>query len=320
MATEILQKLLENDVLTEDTKASIKTALETVIQEATDKARAEVTEELTARFAEDFVKERDTLIESVDEMVAKAVEEYTAQAGKSLQEHIESHKADIEAFRDLEAESAARLVEARAELVESTKTDIKVLVEKLDTFLDTAIAEEFEEMREDLVESQRQAMGAKIFEGFRAEFEQYYVQSTGIAGKVDQLAEQVKATTAENESLKESLAAITRTQTLATVLAPLEGKSRQVMETILTTVATDKLQETYERFIDRVIKEGAAAPEAGQQSEKEIKQVLAESKVDPKTVTLKTGDTPIKKPVVTESVVGLSEADKKRLLQSAGLM
>ena len=319
MATEILQKLLENDVLTEDTKASIKTALETVIQEAADKARAEVTEELTARFAEDFVKERDTLIESVDEMVAKAVEEYTAAAGKSLQEHIESHKTDIEAFRDLEAEQAARLVEARSELVESTKTDIKNLVEKLDTFLDTAIAEEFDEMREDLVESQRQAMGAKIFEGFRAEFEQYYVQSTGIAGKIDQLAEQVKATTAENESLKESLAAVTRTTTMATVLAPLEGKSRQVMETILATVATDKLQETYERFIDRVIKEGAVAPDAGQQSEKETK-VLAESKVDPKTVTLKTGDTAAKKSVVTESAAGLTDADKKRLLQSAGLM
>jgi len=320
MATEILKQLLENDVLTEDTKASISAAVETVIQEATEKARAEVTEELTARFAEDFVKERDTLIESVDEMVAKAVEEYTTKAATQLSEHIESHKADIEAFRDLEAEQAARLVEARSELVESTKTDIKVLVEKLDKFLDTAIAEEFEEMREELVESQRQAMGAKIFEGFRAEFEQYYVQSTGIASKIDQLAEQVKATTAENESLKESLAAVTRTQTLATVLAPLEGKSRQVMETILTTVATDKLQETYERFIDRVIKEGAAAPEAGQQSEKETKEVLAESKVDPKTVTLKTGDTTIKKPVVTESVAGLTEADKKRLLATAGLM
>ena len=319
MATEILQKLLENDVLTEETKTSIKTALETVVQEAVEKARTEVTEELTARFAEDFVKERDTLIESVDEMVAKAVEEYTTAAGKSLSEHIESHKTDIEAFRDLEAEQAARLVEARSDLVESTKTDIKNLVEKLDTFLDTAIAEEFDEMREDLVESQRQAMGSKIFEGFRAEFEQYYVQSTGIAGKIDQLAEQVKATTAENEGLKESLAAVTRTTTMATVLAPLEGKSRQVMETILATVATDKLQETYERFIDRVIKEGAGAPDAGQQSEKETK-VLAESKVDPKTVTLKTGDTAAKKSVVTESAAGLSDADKKRLLQSAGLM
>jgi hypothetical protein len=255
----------------------------------------------------------------VDEMVTKAVEEYATSAGKSLHEHIESHKADIEAFRDLEAEQAARLVEARSELVESTKTDILTLVEKLDTFLDMVVAEEFAEMREDLVESQRQAMGSKIFEGFRAEFEQYYVQSTGIAGKIDQLAEQVKSTAAENAGLKESLAAVTRTTTMATVLAPLEGKSRQVMETILATVATDKLQETYERFIDRVIKEGATAPDAGQQSEKETK-VLAESKVDPKTVTLKTGDTAAKKSVVTESAAGLSDADKKRLLQSAGLM
>lgn len=320
MATEILQKLLENDVLTEDTKTSIKAALDTIVQEATEQARTAVTEELTARFAEDFVKERDTLIESIDEMVAKAVEEYTTNAGKSLQEHIESHKSDIEAFRDLEAEAAAKLVEAREELVSATKTDIKNLVEKLDVFLDAAITEEFEEMKEDLVESQRQSFGVKIFEGFRNEFEQFYVQSTGIAGQLEALTAQSKAAAAENEQLKESLAAITRTQTLSTVLAPLEGKSRQVMETILSTVATDKLQETYERFIDRVIKEGADnTAQTGTPSEKETKEVLAESKVDPKTVTLKTGDTTAKKSVVTESV-GLSDSDKKRLLASAGLV
>jgi len=318
MATEIFQKLLENDVLNEDTRASIKTALETIIQEAKDQARAEVTEELTARFSEDFVKERDTLIESIDEMVSKAVIEHTEQAGKSLSEHIESHEADIAAFRDLEAEQATRLVESRQELVESTKKDIKVLVEKLDAFLDTAIIEEFEEIKEDLVESQRLALGSKIFEGFRAEFEQFYLQSTGVASKVTELSEQVKAAQAENEGLKESLAAVTRTTTMSTVLSSLEGKSRKVMETILATVATDKLQETYERFIDRVIKEGATAPVAGTKSEKETKEVLAESKVDPKTVTLKTGDTKAKQAVVTESV-GLSEADKKRLLATAGL-
>ena len=320
MVTELLQKLLENDVLTEDTKSSIKATFETVIQEAKDQARAEVTEELTARFAEDFVKERDTLIESIDEMVSKAVEEHVEQSGKSLNEHIESHKLDIEAFRDLEAEHATRLVEARQELVEATKTDIKVLVEKLDTFLDTVVAEEFAEMREDLVESQRQALGSKIFEGFRNEFEQFYVQSTGIAGKVAELTEQVKSAAAENSQLKESLAAVTRTTTMTTVLSSLEGKSRKVMETILATVATDKLQETYERFIDRVIKEGAdeSAGKSGTQSEKESKQVLAESKVDPKTVKLRTGDTTAKKAVVTESV-GMSERDKQRLLASAGL-
>lgn len=320
MVTELLKKLLENDVLTEDTKSSIKATFETVIHEAKEQARSEVTEELTAKFAEDFVKERDTLIESIDEMVTKAVETYTTQAGTSLKEHIESHKADIDAFRNLEAEYASRLVEAREQMVESTRGDIKVLVEKLDKFIEDAITAEFTEIREDLVESQRNALGAKLFEGFRAEFEQVYVQSTGIAGQLSTLTAQAKAAALENEQLKESLQAVTRTQTMATVLAPLEGKSRQVMETILTTVATDKLQETYDRFLDRVIKESTEkSVKAGTKSEKESQRVLAESKVDPKTVALKTGDTMVKKPVVTESV-GLSESDKKRLLASAGLM
>lgn len=320
MVTELLQKLLENDVLTEDTKSSIKATFETVITEAKEQARVEVTEQLTAQFAADFVKERDTLIESIDELVTKAVEEYSAQAGQTLSEHITAHKADIEAFRDLETETAALIVESREQLVESTKHDIKTLVEKLDTFLDSAVAQEFTEIREELVESQRSALGAKIFEGFRNEFEQYYAQSTGITGKLDQMTKQVTATAAENAQLKESLQAITREQTLSTVLSPLEGKSRKVMETILQTVATDKLQETYDRFLDRVIKEGVEqSTQIGSKSEKETKEVLAESKVDPKKVTLRTGNTADKKPVINESV-GLSDTDKRRLLQTAGLM
>ena len=321
MVTELLQKLLENDVLTEDTKSSIKATFETVIQEAKEQARSEVTEELTARFAEDFVKERDTLVESIDEMINKAIEEYSQQVGNSLNEHIEAHKTDIEAFRDLELEHATRLVETREELVQSTKTDIKTLVEKLDAFLDTVVDAEFAEIREDLLESQRTALGAKIFEGFRDEFEQYYARTTGVADQLAKLSAQAKAAEEENENLKESLNNITRTQTLTTVLTPLTGKSRSVMETILATVATDKLQETYDRFIDRVIKEGVQerTPQAGTQSEKEPKEVLAESKVDPKSVKLRTGDTVAKKAVVTEGV-GLTESDKKRLLQSAGLL
>lgn len=322
MTTALLQKLLENDVLTEDTKTSIVATFDTVITEAKEQARVEVTEELTAKFAEDFVKERDALVESIDELVTKAIAEHVAQSGTTLREHIESHKADIEAFRDLQAEQAEKLVEARESMVSSTKGDIKTLVEKLDVFLDKMVAEEFAEIREELVESQRNAMGAKIFEGFRNEFEQYYVQSTGIAGRVDKLTSELKAAAAKNSELQESLQSITRTQTLAATLAPLEGQSRKVMETILATVATDKLQETYDRFIDRVIKESAGKPAGvGTQSEKETQKVLAESKVDPKTVTLVTGNTDTaKKKIVTESVVTMSAEDKRRLLQSAGIV
>jgi hypothetical protein len=310
MATEVLKQLLESEVLTDETRASIKEAFDAVINEAREQARTEVESELTAKFADEFVKDRDALIESVDALIAKQVDQ-----------HIEQSKAEIESFRNLEAESAASIVEAREALVEQSKADLKVLIEKVDAFLDRVIEEEFEEIKEDLVEAQRLGLGQKIFEGFRKEFEQLYLHETGISAQFAKMQKQLKESQQRARELQESLQEVTRENTMAKVLSSLEGKPRQVMETILSSVATNKLQETYEKFIDRVLMENAEkSAKVGDNSEKE-KEVLAESKVDPKTVSLKTGDEPeTKKGVRVMENAKLSEDDKRQLLRSAGLI
>jgi hypothetical protein len=312
MSVEVLKSLFESELLTDDTKVSIKEAFEQVITEAKETAYVEVTQELTEKFAKEYVADRDTLIESVDQLVTAA-----------LTKHITEHKADLESFRDLEAESATRLVEAKEELAVTVKEDFKALIEKLDSFLDIAITEEFEEIKADLVESQRNALGAKLFEGFRSEFEQFYVQQTGIAGQLEKLTSALQESQAENAALKKSLNESQRAAKMSTILSSLGGKPKQVMETILATVATDKLQETYDRYIDRVITEGAASARSlvgSEETEKET-QVLSESKVDPRKLELKSGDTQRStKRIVNESISGLSDEEKRRLLASAGLI
>lgn len=315
MPSEVLKQLLSSEVLTEETKTSISSAFQTVLAEAKEAARAEVTEEVTANLTEDFVRDRDALVESVDALVTTA-----------LQEHIASHQADFEAFRDVEAEAARVVVEAKQKMVSRSKKDLKALVEKLDVFLDRAIDAEFSEIREELVESQRSALGLKIFEGFKSEFEQLYAHQTGIAGQLSRMKSQLSVTQLENKKLQESLSSATRAQALQTVLAPLTGKSRQVMETILSTVATERLQETYGRFVGRVIDErGGNTTQAhlqeGTVSEKE-NQVLAEQVKDPKFAVLKTGDEADKKRVrVNEGAQQTMHSDeKRRLMRQAGLI
>lgn len=313
MSVEVLKKLFESEVLTDETKSSIKEAFEQLVTEAQETATATVTQELTEKFAREYVADRDSLIESVDQLVTE-----------SIAAHIAAHKADIESFRDLEAEHAQRIVEAKEELGVTVKADFKMLVEKLDSFLDIIIAEEFEEIRADLVESQRNALGAKMFEGFRSEFEQFYVQKTGISGQLEQKTSALQEARTENAALKKSLNEAQRAAKLNTILSSLEGKPKQVMETILTTVSTDKLQETYDRFIDRVITEGAtngSAKVGSMETEKET-QVLSESKVDPRKMELKSGDTPrtSRRVVQESSTTGMSDEEKRRLLASAGLI
>lgn len=312
MSVEVLKQILENDVLTEDTKSSIKTAFDIMLTEARQIARAEVEQEVTTKLTEEFERDRATLIESIDSAITEAL---TAQL-------TEQHAA-LSAYRDVEVDAAEALVEARTKLTAETKAEVRALIESLDTFLDEAVDREFHDLRDSLVEAQRSNMGMAIYEGFKEVFEGLYVSKTGIATKMGRLANRLEATSYENQQLKESIQQITRDQTLTRVLSPLEGKPRQVMETILSTVSTDRLEETYGRFIDRVLSaDGASASSLteGKRSEKEV-QVLAEGQLDPNTVSLKTGDEPeTKKRVLTEGSTGLTEEDKRRLLKTAGLI
>ena len=104
---ELLQKLLEAEVLTEETKKELKTAFETKLNEAVEAAKAEAAADVRAELTEQWVNERDALVEAVD-----------AKVGDYLDGEIEELKADIERFRDLEAEAAEKLVEAKALMAE----------------------------------------------------------------------------------------------------------------------------------------------------------------------------------------------------------
>jgi Asp-tRNA(Asn)/Glu-tRNA(Gln) amidotransferase C subunit len=92
---------------------------------------------------------------------------------------------------------------------------------------------------------------------------------------------------------------MSRDKKLKEVLAPLSGRTKDVMEAILKNVDTEQLDEAYKTFIGRVIRESEATS-----SEKEDK-VLAEgaskkpvvTKTVVETAIVKTGDTE----VVTES-------------------
>src|ERR1035441_7675610 len=99
---EILTKLLSSELLSEEAKAEISTKWTTLVEEHKASIREEVTLEVRAEIAEQWASERDTLIENVETFVAKKLDEEVAEL-----------KADIERFRDLEAEYAEKMVEEK---------------------------------------------------------------------------------------------------------------------------------------------------------------------------------------------------------------
>jgi hypothetical protein len=264
MYDEILAKLLSSDLLTEETKAEVSAEFTSLLEQAVTTARAEAEVTIRAELTEQFNTERELLAEAVD----TKVQEF-------LTKEVTELKEDIESFRDLEAEFAEKLVDARKEIAEGVKGDMAQLIDQLDDFLDTCLTKEVEELKESIAEVNRNQTGLRIFEAFQSQIKALMVDD----GTADALAAAKSELEKTNKTLAETANALEkakRDQKMAEVLEPLSGRSREIMEAILKNKPTDKLAEEYKTYIPRVLHDSSTGVE--NESEKEsVTPVLAES-------------------------------------------
>jgi len=256
---ELLQKLLEADVLSEETKTELESAFKIKMDEALDTAKAEATADVRADLTEQWVGERDQLIEAVD-----------AKVTEFLSKEVDELKEDIERFRDLEAEYAEKLIEAKAAMSDELKDDLLELVEKVDAFLEIRLGAEIDELREDLNNVRKNDFGRRVFEAFADEFTVNYADKDSAENTLRETTERLNDVQAALEESENQRKAVERKITMESVLSPLAGRKREVMEAILRNVETESLVEGYKTFIGRVLRET-------DDSEKE-NTVLAEKK------------------------------------------
>lgn len=266
---EILQKLLSSELLSEDAKAEISSQWTAAVETYKQTVREEVTGEVRAEIAEMWATEKDALVEKVDSFVA----------GK-LAEEIEELKADIERFRDLEAEYAEKIVEEKHAMAEQLSQELDQLVDKMDAFFELRLSEEFQELREDLEVVKQNEFGRKIFEAFATEFGRSYVDEDSIQSKLSAAVAKLADAEKTIGKLEEAQAKMVREAKLEKILAPLNGKKREQMAFVLQNVETARLEEAYNHFIGRVLKEEAAPTAAASEAKPEEKtaaQALTES-------------------------------------------
>ena len=250
---EILQKLLSSELLSEDAKAEISTKWTSAVETYKSTVREEVTMEVRAEIAEQWASERDALIENVETFVAKKLDEEVAEL-----------KADIERFRDLEAEYAEKIVEEKHAMAETLSEELEQLINKMDAFFELRLTEEFEELREDLEVVKQNEFGRRIFEAFATEFNKSYVDEDSIQSKLAAATAKLEDAAATIAQLEEAQAEMVRESKLEKILAPLSGKKREQMAFVLANVETSRLEEAFNHFIGRVLKEDSSVqPEAG---------------------------------------------------------
>ena len=306
---ELLQKLLEAEILSEDTKKELEEALKNQLDEAVAAAKENAAADVRAELTEQWIQEKDTLIEAIDTKV-----------GEYLEQEIEELKEDIDRFRDLEAEYAEKLVEAKAAMADELQADLTELVEKIDSFLEIRLSAEIDELREDIEVVRENEFGRKIYEAFAEEFMKEYADDESAELTLREAEERLADTEQALEEAERRLATMERKDKMAKVLSPLRGKQREVMEAILKNVDTEALEEGYNTFIGRVLSKTSVTEDAAD-SEKEDK-VLAESEVKKeKPVTegvIKTGD---KEEVLEEGAPVKTETDRlAHLRRLAGII
>lgn len=267
---EILQKLLQSDLLSEETKTEISEQWTASVETFKNTVRQEVSDEVRLQLSEQWLTERDALVEKVDTFMTEA-----------LVKEITELKADIERFRDLEAEYAEKIVEEKHRLAVEVAEELDQLVDKIDAFLEVRLNAEIGELAEDLKIVKQNEFGRQIYESFAHVFASVHVDEDSASGQLKiaqtQLEEAKKALAAADEERNR----LVRESKLEKLLSPLSGKKREQMEIVLKNIETERLEESYKFFIGRILKEDAAPAET-----------LKEGAQGKKT-TVVTGDAPV---------------------------
>jgi len=246
---EILKKLLESDVLSEETKAELQTQFKAAADAYLAEERSKLEAEVKAQLTEEFVKAREELTAAVD-----------AKVDAFLKAEFDELKEDINKFRDLEVEYAEKLVEEKEALAKQLGEELDQLVDKLDAFLEVRLDEELAELKEDIDQVKRLEFGRRIFEAMEEEFKKH--RATDLTSVESELAETKDALADAKKRLSDmerAAVAEARTTKMDELLSPLSGTAKEQMKLILSNVATEKLDEAYKVYLSRVLKESVVA-------------------------------------------------------------
>ena len=198
-----LKALLESQVLSDDSKEQLTQAF----NEAVD-----------ARVDEQLQESRQSMVKATLEIVDEAV----AEALAPIQEEVRD-------ARTLEARYVEKVV-AFKEQYEAKQTEL------LQQMVAESVAEEIEEMRDDIQEGKKFEFAKQVFEAFKETYDRM-----GFSEEDRNLAEELDQTKTELETFK-------RESVMSNVLEGLSGKKRAIASTLLEGVPADKIQSKFDEF------------------------------------------------------------------------
>jgi hypothetical protein len=321
IATELREEFAERY---ENDKAQIVEAMDTMIGDVIAKELEEFQAD-KASLAEDRVAYRKHMKEHAGVLDEFVMETLRKEINELREDRVAQDKnmAQLEGFvleqltKELNEfhEDKRSLVEAKVKMIKEGKAAIeetkqkfvKNAAEKVNSVLENAIKSELTTLREDIQVAKENTFGRKIFETFAAEFMSSYLnegtevaklnkQIKEISSKLDeanqtvaekdvQLAESARKARIEADKAE-------RKNIMNEMMSPLSKQQREIMNALLESVTTDKLQSAFNKYLPSVLKEDAKKPEKKVLSEnsKEItgnKQAVSEGTQSAEIINLR---------------------------------
>ena len=207
--------------------------------------------------------------------------------GKLEQFVVEALAQEITEFtqdkKDL-AETKVRLVrEGREEIKKVKQQFVQRAAQMVESVVTQNLNSEIHALKEDIEAARRADFGRKLFEAFAHEYQASYLNEKSETAKLlkvidlkDQAMQEAAQAVIKAEQILESKEAQIRTlkesqtrkEIMSELLAPLNSEQREIMKELMETVKTERLNESFEKYLPSVI--NGKAPQK--------KQALVEAK------------------------------------------
>lgn len=238
-------------------------------------ARARYVEKMTgdAKVMESFVLNnlRKELAEL--HLDRKRVAGNVAQLESFIVDTLAKEIAEFHADKKDLAETKVRLVrESGAKFEQIKKEFIARSAKIIEETVSKGLKAEMVQLREDIEAARKNDFGRRIFESFASEYAASHLNEKSETAKLlrvvarkEQELEEAAKVVAETQKLVESTEAqlrmakdtAARKEVMSELLGPLAGDKRKVMSELLESVQTDKLRNSFDKYLPAVMNGGA---------------------------------------------------------------
>lgn len=239
---EILNKLLDNQLLSQENRDAIAESINTFINEWKSQQEEIITKNLVESLTKQFNEEKTNYFKTLESKTQKVLESTTQQFAN-----------EILSYKDQEIEAKRAVAQEIMSLRENYNAEKANLSTHMASILTKYANEAFETLKEDISVIRKQTFGLALFEHFADEYNKSFHDKSSVRNKLDDTMSDLEAANALIASLQCENQKLQRNNLIAESTKNLKGKAKTELTLILENTSTDKIPTIAEQYIKKIV-------------------------------------------------------------------